>query len=86
MNSRETNSIKNMEAPKHFFWHIFTGPTQVNQTADLLRLHFANCEVLEGTERVWVHMFAHEVQTVERRQAGLPSWMRIAESSINVMR
>lgn len=71
---------------KHFFWHVFTGPTQVRQAADRLRLHFADCEVLEGTERVWVHMFAHDVSSVVRRQAGLPHWLQIAQSSINQYR
>lgn len=60
---------------KHFYFKVWTGPTTVNQTANLLRLHFADCEVLAGTERVWVHVFADSEQDVTRRLAGLPRWM-----------
>ena len=63
---------------KHFFFKVHTGPTQVQQVANRFRLHLAGSEVLEGTERVWVHIWADNTQAVERRLAGLPTWMHPA--------
>lgn len=61
---------------KHYFFRVWTGPTSVKRAADLLRLHFANCEILEGTERVWVHVYANHWQDVRRHLAGLPQWLK----------
>ena len=46
---------------------MYTGPTQVRTWANKARLFFADCPVLEGTERVWIlDIKAASIYDVER--------------------